>query len=339
MSNRGGKRRGVRINQRSFERQLLKAEGVRYKFTRNIQSQFKVPFISALGSTEPTAQYMWVRQPLATEDLSDMYHPMVVHDISAMISSILGTGWWSTTINSEIWETVLQVAWQARYSVTNLSNTPVDYERLVFRVKRDVPNFAAGTVTLAMGNPFNIVGEYLYQTGDKAAGDSQSAVNAGLHTERIKLENIPAWYHWYKLVNKKRFTLHPGATKKHVLRRKPYLFHPIDQYPTIVAGQIIGQPSPSYCRMRGDTFIVYKMISRPADINDAVAPLEANSTRTAPLSLMAYQCNYLITKPSVRKNTVLNQLVSYGLGIAAADANIAVMADEDFKEEPQINVN
>lgn len=346
-TNRRGKRRGGyrkgRQSQRRFEAQLIKAEGQRVNFTRNIECQFQVPFATVHGGaaiTEPTAQYMWPRLPDTTaedESQGGFYSPEYLTDMGIIIDGVLGAGWYNLLNNSELYETKIGIAWKARYSVTNMSNKVVEFERLVFKIKRDVPS-ATGTNLVSLDNPFNMAGEYLYTTQDATSLDFQNASNNGLHTERNRIETIPTFNHWYKLLSKKKFHLGPGATKTHSIKRKSHMFSPIDMWPNVKPLGAISQPAGSFLRTKGNTFIIYKMFSQPADMNDTLLPLKALSTRTAPIGLLGYQCNYYTTKFALRKRTQFTPLSTLGFGQPASNADVVVMGNGQIGEVPNVNV-
>lgn len=339
-TNGRGKRRGVNRKgnkTRTFQRELLKAEGQKYKLTRNVQCEFQVPNLNA-ASLEPTAQYMWPRGNLSSEaqtTASAFMAPMYHNDISQIMSTVLGSSWWALQ-STEIYQQKLLIAWKARYQVTNLSNTEVNYERLVFRVKQQIPFVGLTTFNNNTGNPFNLAGAYLAAVQELNSGDAIDATNAALHTERNDIQYNPAWNHWYELKSKKRFSLNPGKTITHILNRKQRMFNALEMYPNILTPGGV-QATPLFVQLRGDTFIVYKMLSSPADVNDAALPLLATSTRTQPISLLSYQVNYFVLKPNVKPSTQFTAMTSYGI-TATGIANIALMGNNNIVEVPMANV-
>lgn len=334
---RGGYRKNTRTTA-TFKKHFLEASGQKFHLTRNIQSQFQIPLLNA-ATSEPTAQYMWPRELDSNEASNSYYTPWDHHDTYSAMNLIYGSGWYSMTSNTEAWDTYLKIAWKARYQVTNLSNSEVVFERLVFKVKRDMPQYTGSTVIKSLLNPLNVVGQYLRQKGDLTVTDAGDATNAGLHTERNSVQNIPAWNHWITLKNKKRFVLAPGKTKTHVIGRKSYIWKMInafgDAIPTTGSET---EPLGLVARARGDLFIMYKMISGPADINDGLAPLVSPSTRTVPRALLSYQVNYTVAKPAERVRTQFTPLPSHGIQVSAA-ANIVFMGNSDISEQKQVNAD
>jgi len=322
----------------AFKRNLVKAQGQVFKLTRNIQSEFQVPLASVDAIQEPKAQWMWPRVPSADQASHSYYTPQGYFDMVDLMPKVFGTGWYATLNNSEVFDSYFSIAWQARYMVMNLTNVPVRYVAKVFKVKRDVPNLATSTSTRSFNNPLNIVGQYLKDIGDKAIADGADANNSGLHTERVQLESIPAWNHWFKTLRTDRFTLGPGKRKAHTLKRRNHNIKLVDLFPNVIAGTV-SAPAILNAFRRGDTFIMYKMLSDPADVNDATSdPLSAESTRTTPLSLLSYQVNYIVRKPNVTIRSQFTPLDSHGFKSGVAAADIAVMADDDIKEVAQIVV-
>jgi len=278
---------------------------------------------------------MWPRVPSADQASHSFYIPQGYFDMADLMPKVFGTGWYSTINNSEVFDSYFTIAWQARYMVMNLTNVPVRYVAKVFKVKRDVPNLATSTNTRSFNNPLNLVGQYLKDIGDKAAADGADANNSGLHTERVQLESIPAWNHWFKTLKTDRFTLGPGKRKGHTLRRRNHNIKLVELFPNVIAAGTGGAPPILHAFRRGDIFIMYKMLSDPADVNDAIAPLEAESTRTTPISLLSYQVNYVVRKPSVVIRSQFTPFDSHGFKSGVVAADIAVMADDDIKEVPQ----
>lgn len=320
----------------TFKKKMLLAQGIVNKFTRNIQSEFQVPDITAHAVQEPMAQWMWARQPNADETDVSFYHPASYQDLSTMMPTILGgVTWYNTTGISEIFDSHFMLAWRAKYQVTNMSNVPVRYVLKVFKVKKNVENISATAgSSQSLANPLNMVGQYLRATGDKAAIDSPDAANGGLHTERTRLETIPTWTHWYKTIKTVPFKLEPGVTKTYSLRRKYVTYKTVDLYPTLVDGTGT-QPAIRSLRRKGDVFVMVKMLSEVAGVNDGVVGLAATTTRTRPVSILSYSCNYFTRRVPVAIKTQFTGLPSYGFAPTVLDANRVVMADEDIKEVAQ----
>jgi len=216
----------------NFERQLLLAEGQVYKFTRNVQSEFEVPWLT-IANLEPMAQYLYPKT-LGAEAYSTYFTPWFNADIQDIMPLVYGTSWYNT-LSSEVFDTSLLVSSQARYQVTNGSNTPVNYEKLVFEVKRDVPSYEyKEEVGSGTQNPMDMAGLYLASTGDKTTADQLNANNAGLHTERTQIQNNPLWNHWYTLKERTRFQLAPGQTRTDRLNSKERRWRPLDAFPDIL---------------------------------------------------------------------------------------------------------
>lgn len=285
---------------------------------------------------------MWPRDPAAggvlpnpitAETNQSFYHPENSIDLNAILRTVFGTNMF-TTVVSEVFDAKFTIAYKAAYTVTNLTNIPVRYECLKFRVIRDVPAYGDGGTNIGLQNPFNMAAHYYYSTQDRNATDI-GVFQTAIHTERNQLTNNPAWYHWYKLVKKDKFTLGPGKMKKHTLSRKAHQMSLLEVYPNIV----IAQANPPYvanARRRGDTFIVYKMLSDAADANGASGNIwQDQSTRTTPLSLLAYQCNYTVCRPNTQVKTLFFPLDTLGYKQVPVAADIVVMADDDIKEAPQ----
>lgn len=321
----------------SFEQKLLKAEGQRFRFNKVIQCEFAVPFAKLIGTVnqEPTAQYMWPRQIGAGENNGGFYTPATQNDMLNMMDFIFGTGWY-TTQTSEVWDSNFTMSWKARYEVVNITNIPVRYEVERWKIMKDVPYVAGGASSQNTLNPLTLAGQYLYSTGDTTALSNQDAGNTGLHTIRNQLSANKAWTNWYTRTSKKTFTLQPGKMKAHTISRKTYTQRLVDNYPNILVNQIVS-PTPLFCRRKGDSFLLYKMLSEPADVNDVIAdPLQETSTRTTPKSVLSYQCQYTVLKPNVRKQTAFIPLPTLGYNTTTLTmADIAVMADSDFKEAPE----
>jgi len=337
-----GRRRHSKNNMSlaTFRRKMLKADGLRYKLTRNIQSEFQVPLASVDAIQEPKAQYMWPKDVGTTDQTAAFYTPLNWNDVDAIVPAVFGTQWYGTGNTSQVWEIKASLSWQARYQVVNLTNVTVNYEVMMFKCKRDIPNFASTTEGQSFANPLNIAGQYLKQTNDKAGADSGDASNGGLHTERNQLNNIPAWNYWYKQVTKKKFSLAPGKMKTNFIKSKTKPFQLIDWYPqTIVQSAIPIEPPALFCRRKGQTFLLYKMLSAPADVNDSAAPKDAESTRTTPLSLLSYQVNYTLFVPELYQRTKFLPLTTIGYKAGAAQADIRVMGDSLITEIPELVVN
>lgn len=322
---------------------LLKAEGQLYKFTRNIQCEFQVPLALAAagGSTqvEPRAQYMWPRLNTANEALvvGGFYTPEDAQDLGNIMPYVFGNTWYTTVVD-EIYRTGWNIAYKARYQCTNMSNSTTKYDMLVFRVIRDTSNSAATLINSSPINPLNIVGQQLKAGIDRSAADDGDAKSSALHTERIQIEKEPSWRHYHKLLMKKSFMLGPGETKTHFIGRRSRFVKLIDYYPDAIVGQA-SIPAMLMWRRRGDKFIMYKMYSMPADVNDATVGLTADSTRTVPVSLLSYQVNYFINKPAIRPASAFIALPSSGFKAIPVAADIAIMGDDDVKEVAMRNVD
>jgi hypothetical protein len=281
------------------------------------------------------AQYMYPRLNVAGEDLGEYYTPMDYHDVNDIVFVAFGNAYWNIQ-TSMIYETRLLISYDARYQVTNLSNGPVKYQMLEFRVKKGVPTIIPTNGTMGLLNPLNPAGTYNVNTFD-GSGDI-NATNRGLHTERHQIRFNPAWNHWFKQTKQKTFTLSPGALRTDFVRRKRHLYKLIDFYPSVVANNGL-RPDPVFARWAGTKFIMYKMLSSPADINDTALPLVATSTRTAPVSLLSYQVNYTMHKPDIAPKTTFAPLESKGYANVAADVDIRFMGDANVAEQEEKNVN
>lgn len=309
-----------------------------FKFTRNVQSEFQVPLtLAGVAQAEPRAQYMWPRTNTSTENSTVFYHPEEYHDYNDMVNEIFGTSWYDS-IRDEVWRTMLYIAWNCRYEITNLTNVDIHYEALTYKVRRDVSNLGTSTTSYGFQNPFNVVGMQLCAGQDTGAADASDATNVGLHTERIQLKYQPAWAHFYKEVRKHKFKLGPGKSKTFRLKKKGHVIKLLDIYQSVIVNQGT-KPAATNCRKQGDVFMIFKMLSGAAGINDGIVGLAATSTRTIPVSLLAYQCNYIINKPNFAMISKFVALPSSGFGVPASIADIAVMGDDDFKEIPQAVVS
>lgn len=343
---RRGRKRSVRRRRgpsRQFKMNLLKAEGQLYKFSRNVQSEFQVPFtLAAAGggtNAEPMAQYMWPRTNSASEQLVPLgfMTPEDAVDIATMVPLVYGTTWYSSVVD-EVFRTGWNIAYKARYQCTNMSNTETRYEVLVFRQVRDAPNTTASAFAASLINPLNVVGSQLKGGLDRTGVDFADARNTALHTERILLENQPSWRHYHKLLSKKKFVLGPGKTKTHYIGRKTRFVKMLEYFPDTIIGQPAA-PTMLMYRRRGDKFLMYKALSSPADVNDTVIGLAAETTRTIPVSLLSYQCNYFIHKPNVRPASAYITLPTHGIKAVVGAADIVVMADDNVQEVVQRNVD
>jgi len=276
---------------------------------------------------------MWPKNIGATDATASFYTPLNNLDIDDLVPTVFGTQWFGTARTTQAWDVKATLGWKARYQVVNMTNVTVQYEKLVFKVIKDTPNIASTVANQSLQNPLNIAGQYLRQSEDKAAADSGDATNGGLHTERNQLTAIPAWTHWHRLVQKKKFSLAPGKMHTDYITSKQKPFNLIDWFPqTIVQAAIPIEPVPFWCRRKGQHFILYKMLSAPADCNDASAPENAESTRTTPLSLLSYQVNYNMFIPNVLQKTRFLPLATLGYKAGIAAADIVVMGDIDVQE-------
>jgi len=338
----GTHKRSAYISATSFKRKLLRAEGQQYKASRNIECQFKVP-LQNWGSTigaeaEPTAQYVWPRTPDADEAAIDSYrHPFDQWDQFDLLTNVFGATWWNTVFDTSLYSTSFLMSYIARYQIMNGTNIPVRFQALTFKVKKNVPWSSTANGTLNLSNPMNIAGEYLYRSRDTVNTDQGGAKNKALHTERVQIERIPTWNHWFRLVRKKHFSLDPGASHSVVVKRRQRNLRMIDVMPN--ATSFTAVPAPAFCFMEGDVFVMFKMLSDIADVNDATTdPLTALSTRTTPLCLLSYQVNYFIARPAVMPKTSYQALQSSGFKEDVTEATIGVMADDDIKETSEKTV-
>lgn len=316
----------------------MKAQSTLYKYTRNVQCQWQIPPLNATA-LEPTAQYMWPHNPAISagaDNSPSFFSPWNKQDIQLIVPLVFGNAWFNTQI-SEIFKTKMLLAYQARYQVTNMSNTKTRYEKLVFVCKRDVTNYTGGSSITSLTNPMNLAGAWNYALSDQAVGDAKDALNNGLHTERHQLTQSASWNYFFKLKSKEKFTLGPGQTKTSYIKQKAKEWKPISQYPDLIVNQV-AQPNGSCNFIKGYPIVLYRMFSEPADINDAVAPATALSTRTQPVSLMSYQINYFIRKPTTSPGVVFQVLGADGIQNVVA-ASVVVMQNQNIIEQPQRNVD
>lgn len=321
---------------------LLRAQGQEYRLTRNIQDEFQVPLSLSTGGSqpEPMAQYVYPRNLTSVESTDgNFFVPMHTADINSITNIVLGSNWYTSDPDirsTEIWHSRLRIAYQARYQVTNNNNHDIRVQCLVFKVKRDVPNNTGGPANRALSNPLNSCGEYLWDANDTSAtGVTATASNLGLHTECIKIQNLPPWYHWFKLKKSFTFTLGINETRSHYVRRTRTV-NTVDLYPQTVTTQTtsLEQPIPISCFWKGDSFIIYKLFSAPADYNaaDTDPTLQKLTTRTAPTIILSYQCNYLVSKPSVAMKRQFQPLGTVGMATSLTAADINIMQEDDIKE-------
>jgi len=160
--------------------------------------------------------------------------------------------------------------------VLNKNNTTVRYQAIIFKCKKNVPYATpvGSDYTETYTNPLNVAGVYLARAGDVAQADLQDARNVALHTERVHIEKLPPIYEYWKVIKSQYFTLSPGRVKTHYIKSKQRKYRLIDQYPaaTVQAAPDIAQPR--ICWWKGTTWILYKAISLPADLKEAVEPPE-----------------------------------------------------------------
>jgi len=220
-----------------------------------------------------------------------------------------------------------------------MSNGVVRYEKHIYRVKRDVPNFASSATTSDTANPLNLAGAGLYAMSDSlpGTGDVSDAKNNGLHTERNELNQIASWNYYFTRKSKKSFQLGPGKTFTTYIKQKPRAFRPIDLYPLAIVNQAV-RPTSNWNFQKGQPIVIFKMISEPADINDSVPVETAKTTRTQPVSLLSYQCNYLIAKLQNTPGSVFTILPSKGIQNVVA-GSVVFMGSSDNVEQKQANVD
>lgn len=311
------------------------AEGRIITMSRNVQSVFKVQLSNTyLGSEEePMATYIYPRENLATETLGAFFGPLNLADWNLIMSQTYGAGTiWGTT--DQLYDHRIQIGYKARYQIRNNTGYPGKYEVLVFKWRKDVPNFNQASFTYPWDHPLNVAGAYLEKQSDIASNDLENADNKGLHTERIKLENIPPIRQYLKLIKKKYFVLGPGAIKTHILKKKLKTYRLSDAYNQQL-GSIVSQPQPIWTWRKGNILLFYKSISDPSALVAAdTNPLTVNTTRTTPVTLLSYQCNYFTRHesailPDHRSRHVT--LTTIGYKDNALEADIANIGDDDMK--------
>jgi len=316
-----------------FQRQLAIAQGVRNNMTLNAMCQFQVPLTKTHG---PSAQYMWARDPGAvTGEQSRMIYPLDSYAQNLITTSMYQSNPGNGT---SIYQDRFYIKYVAKYSIRNQNNFTTRFEVLKMRAKKSIPYPPTGTTTVSASweNPFNVAGAYLRKMSDVTNTDPPNATNFSLHTIRTKFEQLPPIKEAFS-VKKKMIKLEPGQQRDFTISQGKWYkwtdFYGINFPDT-------NHAVPYYEWLRGTTAICFKMYSEPADYNeDEEDPsvFKHASTRTTPVALMSYECNYYTLKPATQSFTVFNTFGNVGIVEDPDIVKIQNMEDDDFKTQAQLN--
>lgn len=330
-------RRGSRGgSQRSFNAKLIRANGIKKTFTTHNQCEWKVRAANEIGSITGVitrAQWMWPRQP-GVSLASFVLAPEYIRDWNNIILAMFGTTWYVGRAQ-DIYNHKFMLGYRARYSVTNQTNSPVDYKYYICKWRRDIPRIF-GNNTLDYENIFNVAGAYLARLSSPDNLSNADATNDALTFESENMLTYPPVKDLIKVVKTGKFTLAAGDNRAVSISRRTRRINILKMYPPMTPGTVETTPQPNYHWEKGDSFVLFRMFTRPADYNDGTVVAEdALSTRTTPVSLLSYDCKYTAMRMEPLQNMQHVILPSYGLLDDVDETKIQVVADDDIKAVPE----
>lgn len=248
---------------------------------------------------------------------------------------MFGTTWYENR-EQDIYHNKYYLGYRARYSVTNQTNAPVDYRYYVIKWRRDIPDVGVQTNTLDYENIMNVAGAYLAKISAPTITSDGDARNDALTFEAENFLTYPVIKDLVKVVRSGKFTLDAGDSRAVNISRKIRQINLLKMYPPITTGNGTLIES-NYHWEKGDSMVLFRMFSRPADYADEEKdPEDALSTRTTPLSLLSYSCKYSAMKMTPLPTVTQLSLPSYGLQDTVDEAKINVIADTDVKATPEV---
>lgn len=327
-------------SQRSFNAKLIKATGLKKTWEAAVQCEWKVlpTQTDGIGSTavRPRAQWMWPREPGA-QLRSWVIAPEYTRDWQNIMTGLTGNAWTLTNID-DMYNYKVRLGYRARYSVTNQTNAPVDYKYYICKWRRDIPKIEGTDHSFDFENIFNVAGAYLAKMQDPTVGPPNDATNQALTYETENFLTYPVIRDLIKVTKSGKFTLDAGDNKAINISRRVRQLNLLKLYRPFANPDPPVQftPEPAYQWEKGDSFVLFRMFSRPADYGDStIVALDAKSTRTTPVSLLSYTCKYFSAIMQPLSSVQHATLPSYGLQDSPDETKINVVADDDVKAVPE----
>lgn len=286
---------------------------------------------------DPPARYCWCRAPTASEQ-DRMIHPWDQEDIAAIMAELMGVP--TATAGIVDWQKQIYVSYKATYQIKNQNNNRTRFEALKFKARKDIQYYIdEGEGRYGYANPFNIAGSWLHRMKDATATPASDASNSGLKRERSQVQRVPPIQQKFSC-KKKAFVLQPGGVKTITVRFKRW-FTLMDIFGLQIQGATSWPTNPLCEFWKGQEWVAFKMYSEMADYKDgASVALTQNSTRTTPVALMGYQCNYSCLAPIGTTDNPGGKYVyigSTGIQAAPVAGNIQNIVDSNFNIQVQAN--